>query len=106
MISLNNYKDFISFKSPIDFGEFEAIGMFPYQTANLKTTNCPPRILLEEVEQKLKEYCAGQNKYVVIFRSKNKFGTNDFAVMFKDLYCKVDRIENITTYNGQPLSLK
>lgn len=90
---------------PIDFGEFEAIGWFHYEVATLDPKHCVPvpRALFNHVETVLQRKGVMDNKVVVIFRDKMNFGTDDFAIQFKDCYCKMGRWSDVIGYGGNDL---
>jgi len=103
MSQFTHFKDYIQLDKPIDFGKFEAIGWFPYEKAQITFKNnnesaCPPRTLFNHIENILNEIGIRDNKYVVIFKDKQRFGTDYFVIQFKDCCCKVGSLDCITGY--------
>lgn len=105
----NVYTEYIPFAIPVNFdNKFEAIGYFPYERATINyfhvTDNvCPPRTLFKHIEDKLP---IKDNKFVVIFRDLVNFGTDDFAIAFKDCYCKMGSWKQVQGYAGRILPKK
>ncbi len=99
------FEDFIQLPKPINFDGYEVIGYFPYSLASIKA-DVPkvPRKLFEELENKLRGII--DNKVVVIFRDTVNFGTDDFAIQFHDLGCRVGKLEDVVGYGGRELKIK
>ena len=103
MITFDSLTEYIKLPKPIDFGKFEAIGWFPYEKAQIEYSNfeenvCPPRSLFKHIEDILYENGISDNKYVVIFKDKEHFDTDNFAIFFKDCYCRVGSWHSVTGY--------
>lgn len=107
-MKFDNCVGYIPLKEPIKFDGFEAIGYFPYCAASIRVqvmsdNTCPPRSLFSEIENKLRVNHIQDNKFVVIFEDSTNFATEDFAIYFKDLYCKVGNWDSVKQYNGDEL---
>ena len=102
---LKKLKDFIPFEEPVSFDGFEAIGYFPYEKAAIIDCVSAPRNVFKEVENKLSRTRYMDNKVVVVFRDLVNFGTKDFAIQFKDAYCKMGKISQIVGYGGRDLKV-
>lgn len=109
MRDFTKYAGYIQLDVPINFGQFEAIGWFPYERAqisNFREVATPPRELFLFIEDALNRNGISDNKYVVIFRDKVNFGTDDFAIQFKDCYCKIGSLDSVVGYACRELELK
>jgi len=109
--SINNIKSlekFILLEQPIEFLGFKAIGYFPYETAQLNYQECVavPRNVFSEIEKVLGRSKYMDNKVVFVFEDTIHFGTSDFAIQFKDAYCKMGSLNNIEGYAGKELKTK
>lgn len=105
LTKLKSLIDFVLLDQPIQFRGFKAIGYFPYEKAQLDISCVPvPRNLFEELEFELKSIM--DNKIVVVFEDKTNFGTEDFAIQFKDAYCKMGALDNIVGYALRDLKTK
>lgn len=97
----NVYTEYIPFATPVNFDDkFEAIGYFPYERATIQYHNvsenvCVPRDVFKHIYQALP---INDNKFVVIFRDLVGFGTDNFAIAFKDAYCKMGSWEQVQGY--------
>ena len=103
------FADYKEYETPVDFGTFEAVGHFPYEKAQIKSSKynvCIPREVYFNIEDKLNREVGTSNKIVVVFRDKVNFGTEDFLIQFKDAYCKVGSLESIIGYGGRELKVK
>ena len=98
-------KDFIKFEEPILFNDFNAVGLFPYEKAQLNYIECVavPRNLYESIEDVLRKNSNFDNKVVVVFEDHTNFGTDNFAIQFKDSYCKIGMLNQIMGYAGRDL---
>lgn len=99
-MNINTFKSFVDFiplAIPIEFKGFTAVGYFPYEKAQLHhDCVCTSRNLYDELERALHPIM--DNKIVVVFEDNTRFNTNDFAVQFKDAYCKVGRLDQVMGY--------
>jgi hypothetical protein len=102
---IKKYKDFILFEEPILFKGFQAIGCFPYEKAQLNYNECAavPRSVFSEIETILSRTRYMDNKIVVVFEDDTNFGTDDFAIQFKDAHCKMGKLSQIIGYAGREL---
>lgn len=103
MSKILTHKDYISFKIPIEFEGFRAIGYFPYHTASILSEVRPAIRLFKGIEETLRKNAIMDNKYVVLFEDKEYFGTTNFAINFKDCTAKLGSWEDIVQYGGKPL---
>ena len=103
---LDQFADYKQFEEPIQFKGFEAVGYFPYETASIKGCVPMPRNVFSEIENILSRTRFMDNKIVVVFRDVVQFGTEDFAINFKDASAKVGSIDDIIGYGGRELKLK
>ena len=94
-------KNFIPFKDIISFGEFEAIGYFPYETARIQGVKVP-----RTVYQEIDNTTVKDNKVVVVFKDKVHFGTDNFAIFFHDLGAIIGEWEDIKGYDCDSLKYK
>lgn len=101
---LKELKDFIPLEEVIDFKGFKCIGYFPYEKAQL-VNDCVSvsRNIFSEVELVLSRTNYMDNKTVFIFQDTTNWETKDFAIQFKDSFCKMGRINQIIGYAGQEL---
>lgn len=97
--------DFVVLEEPIEFKGYKAIGYFPYEKAQLNYQECAavPRNLFSETETILSRSRYMDNKVVFVFEDTVNFGTDDFAIQFKDAYCKVGKLNQIIGYAGREL---
>lgn len=107
-VTLNSIKElnsFIRFEEPIGFNGFKAIGYFPYEVAQLDYQECVavPRNVFSEIEIRLSRTRYMDNKVVIVFEDLTNFDTTDFAIQFKDSYCKIGRLDQIVGYGGKIL---
>ena len=104
---IKNLKDYVTVGSQIEFKGYRAIGYFPYETAQLNYKECVavPRNVFSEIETVLQRSRYMDNKIVVIFEDTINFGTSDFAIQFKDGYCKMGSLNQIEGYAGRSLEL-
>jgi len=102
---IKKLKDFVTLEEPIEFKGFRAIGYFPYETAQLKYNECAavPRNVFSEIENVLSRTRYMDNKVVFVFEDTTNFATDDFAIQFKDAYCKMGRLEHIMGYAAREL---
>lgn len=104
---LKELKHFIPLEEVIDFKGFKCIGYFPYEKAQLPMECVAvPRNVFSEIELILSRTRYMDNKTVFIFQDTVRFGTEDFAIQFKDSFCKMGSIKQITGYAGQELQYK
>lgn len=98
-MDFKKYWDYIPLEEPIPFKGFEAIGYFPYEKAQLHH-DCvrSSRNVFSEIETILSRRNIMDNKIVVIFRDLTRFNTDDFAIQFKDAYCKMGRLDQVMGY--------
>lgn len=103
---IKKLKDFIPLEEPIEFKGFRAIGYFPYEVASLSYNECAavPRNVFAEIENVLARTRYMDNKVVFVFEDLVNFGTDDFAIQFKDAYCKMGRLEHIIGYGAKKLN--
>lgn len=100
---IKSHKDFIVLDRPIVFSGYEAIGYFPYEKAAVfNGAAAVPRSVFAGVEEGLGSFM--DNKIVVVFRDLVRFGTSDFAIQFKDAFCRIGSLDQIKDYIGNPLS--
>lgn len=105
--TFEHYQEYIKLETPIDFGKFEAVGWFPYERAQISNTNvCVPSSVFSEIRSILYNNGINDNKFVVIFKDKKRFGTEDFAIMWKDSYCKMGGLQSVVGYALRTLLLK
>ena len=107
-VSINDIKklkDFILLEEPIEFKGYRAIGYFPYEKAQLEYKTCAavPRNVFSEIETVLSRNRYMDNKVVFVFEDTTNFATDDFAIQFKDAYCKMGRLEHIMGYAAREL---
>ena len=97
--------DYVSLEEPIEFKGFRAVGYFPYEVAQLNYQECAavPRNVFSEIETVLGRTKYMDNKVVFVFQDTVNFGTNDFAIQFKDAYCKMGRLNHIMGYGSKEL---
>lgn len=100
-----NFEDYKQLTDPIKFDGFEVVGFFPYSLASI-SNKVPkvPRKLFKELEEKLRQIM--DNKIVIICRDLENFGTDDFAIQFHDLGCRVGKLEDVQAYGFGELKLK
>lgn len=105
---IKKFKDFVLLEEPIEFKGFKAIGYFPYEKAQLDYQQCvaAPRNVFSEIETVLSRTGYMDNKVVFVFEDFTSFNTDDFAIQFKDAYCKMGRLEQIIGYAGSELQTK
>lgn len=98
-------KSFITLEEPIEFKGFRAIGYFPYEKAQLDVNECVavPRCVFSEIENVLSRTGYMDNKVVFVFEDTTNFGTDEFAIQFKDAYCKIGALNQIVGYAGKNL---
>lgn len=96
-------KTFIKFEEPINFSGFNAIGYFPYETAQMKYGECVrvPRSVFSEIEKLLSKSGYRDNKMVVVFEDTTDMGTQNFAIHFKDGFCKMGSLDQIIPYSSR-----
>jgi hypothetical protein len=109
--SINNIKNlekFVLLELPIQFLGYKAIGYFPYETAQLKYEECVTvaRNVFSDIETILQRRRCMDNKVVFVFQDTTHFGTTDFAIQFKDAYCKMGSLNQIEGYAGRELKTK
>ena len=105
MRDFTQYRDYIPFPSPIPFDGFEAIGMFPYEKAQL--LNGLVRVhanIFDHLYEALREHM--DNKVVVIFKDTRRFNTENFAIQWKDGMCKMGDWRDVIGYANQELYIK
>lgn len=88
---------------PIEFDGFKAIGYYPYESASIDITNkvCCPRHVYSEIENTIREKANIQdNKWIVIFEDTTRFGTDNFAIFFKDCFAVIGKWKDIQPYGG------
>ncbi len=102
---LRELKSFILFEEPVEFKGFRAVGYFPYETAQLNYKECvaAPRSVFAEIENILARTRYMDNKVVIVFEDTTDFGTDNFAIQFKDAYCKMGMLNQIIGYAGTEL---
>jgi hypothetical protein len=98
-------KSFIKFEEPILFLGFNAIGYFPYEVAQMKYKECVavPRSVFSEIEKLLSRTHYMDNKIVVVFEDTTRFGSQNFAIQFKDGFCKMGSLDQIMGYAATEL---
>jgi hypothetical protein len=98
-------KSFIKFEEPINFSGFNAVGYFPYETAQMKFRECVgvPRKVFSEIENVLSRTRYMDNKVVVVFEDTIRFGSQNFAIQFKDGFCKMGSLDQIMGYAATEL---
>lgn len=102
-VDFTKLKDFISLPTPINFGNYEAIGHFPYEKAQLSSKCvCIPNSIYAHIFTALPDQVR-DNKIVVVFRVINRFNTENFAIQFKDGYCKVGEWADVQGYSLRDL---
>lgn len=100
---IKSHKDFIVLDRTIVFSGYEAIGYFPYEKeAVFNGVAAVPRSVFAGVEEGLGSFM--DNKIVVVFKDLVRFGTSDFAIQFKDAFCRIGSLDQIKDYIGNPLS--
>lgn len=102
------YKDYILLDKPIKFGDaYEVVGFFPYSVASIRHSGPKvPRALFAELENVLSKARVMDNKVVIICRDLVNFGTDDFAIQFHDLGCRVGALKEVIGYAGSALTIK
>lgn len=102
---IKQLKDFVVLEEPIEFKGFKAIGYFPYEKAQLNYQECAavPRNVFSEIENVLARTRYMDNKVVFVFEDTVNFGTENFAIQFKDAYCKMGKLGHIIGYAGREL---
>lgn len=105
---IEKFVDFVVLEEPIEFKGFKAIGYFPYEKAQLNYQECVavPRNVFSEIENVLARTRYMDNKVVFVFQDFTSFSTDDFAIQFKDAYCKMGRLDHIIGYAGRELQTK
>jgi hypothetical protein len=108
LVSIHHIKqlvDYVALEEPIEFKGFRAIGYFPYEKAQLNYEACAavPRNVFSEIETVLARTRYMDNKVVFVFEDTTCFNTDDFAIQFKDAYCKMGRLEHIMGYAAREL---
>ena len=103
MVDFTKYKYYYNFDEPIEFNDFTAIGYFPYECAGIYNNVKIPRDIYSKIENLIP---VKDNKMVVIFQDNVNFGTENFAIFFKDYYASVGYWEDVTGYGGRKLELK
>ena len=86
-----------NFEEEIVFNGFTAVGYIPYDKAMIRNGvdgARPARNLFRHIENQL---TVSDNKWVVFFRDTTNFGTNDFAIFFKDMWSVVGAWEDVET---------
>ena len=92
----SKYKDFIPFAEPMDFGKFEALGYFPYERAQVcNDVVAVTRTLFTHL---IASVGIMDNKYVIIFRDKEGFDAENFALQVKDAFCKIGSWDQVVGY--------
>jgi hypothetical protein len=105
------YKHYRKLDNPIVFNGFEIVGWFPYETASVSSDNIDseivrvPRGVYSHIEEKCNQNHISGNKIVIICRDTVRFGTNDFAIFFKDMYAKISNLENVRGYGMKQLEV-
>jgi hypothetical protein len=84
---------FIKFPSPIKGAGFSILGIFPYGIATVKGLSIPRQVAHEVFKFVPTNY--QDNKIVIVCQDDTNFGTNDFAVLCKDMYCIFGRWDEI-----------
>lgn len=101
---LKDLRDFVTLEEPIEFKGFKCIGYFPYEKAQIIHDCVPvPRNVFMEIEVILGRTRYMDNKTVFIFQDTTRFGTQNFAIQFKDSFCKMGSIKQVIGYAGQEL---
>jgi len=105
---LQQLKDYVSLEEPVEFKGFKAVGYFPYEKAQLSNTECVAvsRNVFSEIENVLARTRYMDNKVVFVFEDTNRFGTDNFAIQFKDGFCKMGNLEQIMGYACRTLIKK
>lgn len=87
----------IPFDEEIVFNGFTAVGYIPYEGAHIFKPKevSPPRKLLAHIENQL---TVSDNKWVVFFIDHTIFGTDDFAVYFKDAFLQIGAWDEVKLY--------
>ena len=110
--SLEKYEYYHKLETPIQINEenrkgFEIVGYFPYSIATIRNKHSKvPRRLFKEIEDACHKARFMDNKVVIVCRDLVDFGTDDFAIQFHDLGCRLGSLEDITGYAGSELTLK
>ncbi len=104
LIDFTKYVDFISFPEPIAFDRFEAIGYFPYEMAQVSNdVVCVSRTVFTRL---IADVGINDNKYVIVFRDNERWGTQDFALQVKDSFCKLGSWKQVIGYGLRELKTK
>lgn len=84
-------KNFI--KNEIDLTEkygIKVLGYFPYATKYIRSSNGDtvsfPRQLFDHISRDLG---VNDNKVVIVCEDQVRFGTDNFAIQFKDYFCRI-----------------
>jgi len=103
-------ENFIAKEVDLEDHGCKVIGYFPYSTAKVGQANsCVsiPRSVIHELEHTLQQkHILNDNKVVVIFQDTTNFGTENFAIQFKDLFAKIGSWDDVLDYDGYELKEK
>ena len=96
---IKKMKGFIN--KEIDFSKtlgFKVVGFFPYHTKAIKNSVKVSRNIFHELERILAKSGIYDNKYVIVCEDTVNFGTEDFAINFKDYWAAIGKLEDIVDY--------
>lgn len=104
-IDFTSFKDFIALPSPVIIGDVEVLGHFPYEKAQLSNdcVRISPSVISEDIGTILYKNGIYDNNIVVVFRDRERFNKENFAIQIKDGYCKVGRWKDVIGYAGREL---
>ncbi len=94
-----NCKDFIPKVFDLEEYGVKVLGYFPYETASLSEGVRVPRKVHHEFEWELRKNRINDNKIVVICQDLTRFGTESFAIQFKDCVARVAKWHQVVGYD-------